>query len=251
VKVADDAAGKNAHEIVVEPIRDDYALRYRAWVTSRAARIAEATGGRCGYLHIPDMGPAGGIEFHRAYFWQVLEKKGFIVDARYNGGGNISSILLEKLMRKPLGWDRSRHGVARSYPYHSPMGPIVILTNECAGSDGDIFTQAVKEVNLGPVIGTRTWGGTVGIDTAKDLVDGGMTTQPEYAHWFNGTKWAVENGGVAPDIEVQIDPGQWMRGEDPQLERAIAEWKARAEKAPDLPPDLGPVPNFGFKPPGA
>jgi tricorn protease len=245
--VADDAAGNGSREVSVTPIGDDKYLRYRAWVDANRAKVAEATDGRIGYLHIPDMGLPGAVEFHRNFLWQVQEKKGFVIDNRFNGGGNISGILIAKLLRQIVGYTASRWShTPRTYPYHAPMGPIVVLTNENAGSDGDIFSQAVKATGLGPLIGMRTWGGVVGIDRAKDLVDGGFTTQPEYAFWFHGVRWSVENHGVDPDIEVDRTPGDALHDRDPQLDRAIAEVMSALEKGDPIPPDLGPTPDLRY-----
>jgi tricorn protease len=208
--------------VTVKTLRNESALRYREWVGRNARRVEEATGGKIGYLHVPDMGTEGLIEFHRYYLSQT-NKKGLIVDVRYNGGGNVSSILLEKLMRRPLGYDVRRWGTPEAYPPHAIGGPVVAITNEFAGSDGDIFCHSFKLLKIGPLIGKRTWGGVIGIDHRFNLVDGGRTTQPQYAFWFTDVHWRVENYGVDPDIEVDFDPGAHLRGEDPQLERAIAE----------------------------
>ena len=248
--VADDAAGANSREVSVAPMGDETYVRYRAWVDGNRARVAAATDGRIGYLHIPDMGLAGAVEFHRNFLWQVTQKRGFVIDNRFNGGGNISGILLAKLLRQVVGYTASRWShEPRTYPYHAPLGPIVVLTNENAGSDGDIFSQAVKATGLGPLIGMRTWGGVVGIDRAKDLVDGGYTTQPEYAFWFHGVGWSVENHGVEPDIVVDRSPADAFRGADPQLDRAISEVMTALEKADPVPPDLGPRPNLSLPKP--
>ncbi len=244
LRLAASADGADARDVTVTPTRDETLLRYRAWVDDNERRVSEASDGRVGYIHIPNMGPWGATEFHRTFLWQVIQKRALVVDARYNGGGNISAILLAKLMRPIIGWTFTRYGGARTYPSHAPLGPIVVLTNENAGSDGDIFSQAVKSVSLGPLIGMRTWGGVVGIDMAKTLVDGGQTSQPEYAFWFPGVGWSVENHGVEPDIEVDLTPADALRGADPQLDRAIHEVLTRLEATPPVPPDPGPLPNL-------
>ena len=151
-------------------------------------------------------------------------------------------------MYKRQGWDRSRFGRPGTYPSHAPRGPVVVLTNENAGSDGDMFSQATKASGLGPLIGMRTWGGVVGIDLAKDLVDGGLTTQPEYATWFPDVRWGVENHGVEPDIEVDRTPADAIAGRDPQLDRAIEEVLRLLETNPGTPPDFGPYPNLRWPP---
>ncbi len=243
--VADDAAGANARDVVVVPAAEDWYLRYRAWVDGNREQVAAADS-RVGYTHIPNMSLEGAVEFHRNFLWQVPSKKAWVIDARYNGGGNISGILLAKLARKIVGWTHSRYGTPRTYPNDAPRGPIVVLTNENAGSDGDIFSQAVKSVGLGPLIGMRTWGGVVGIDMSKDLVDGGLTSQPEYAFWFPETGWSVENHGVEPDIVVDRTPGDAFHDRDPQLERAISEVLERLSAMPEVPPDPGPRPDLSW-----
>lgn len=229
------AAESKPRKVIVKTLYSEYPLRYRAWVERNAARVAEATGNKIGYLHIPDMGTQGLIEFHRYYLAQS-NKLGLIVDVRYNGGGNVSQLLLEKLIRRPLGYDVKRWGAPDPYPEHAMRGPIVTLTNEHAGSDGDIFCHSFKLLKIGPLIGKRTWGGVIGIDRRYNLADGGRTTQPQYSFWFADVKWQVENYGVEPDIEVDFDPNAHLRGDDPQLERAIAEaLRLLKEKGAELP----------------
>jgi tricorn protease len=176
-----------------------------------------------GYVHIPDMGPFGFSEFFRSYRNEV-HHDGLIVDVRYNGGGHVSQILLEKLLRKRIGYDQARWQKRPfTYPEDAPAGPMVALTNEYAGSDGDMFSHAFKLLGLGPLIGTRTWGGVVGIWPQHALVDGTVTTQPEFGTWFQDVGWDVENHGTDPDIEVVIRPQDHAAGKDPQMERALAE----------------------------
>jgi tricorn protease len=206
--------------IVVPTLADERPLRYRDWVVANRQRVREATHGRAGYLHVPDMMAKGWSEFHRSYLAEV-EKDALVVDARYNGGGHVSGLVLEKLARRRLGWDVPRRGAPISYPDEAPGGPLVLLTNELAGSDGDIFTHGFKLLKLGPVVGARTWGGVIGIDINQPLVDGSVTTQPEFAFWFEDVGWGVENRGTEPDEEVIIRPQDYVAGRDPQLERAI------------------------------
>lgn len=206
--------------VVVPTLSDEHPLRYRDWVTTNRERVREATAGRVGYIHIPDMGPSGWSEFHRSYVAEI-ERDALVVDVRFNGGGHVSGLILEKLARRRIGWDVPRRGAPVSYPEDAPAGPIVAITNEYAGSDGDIFTHGFKLLRLGPVVGTRTWGGVIGIDIHQPLVDGSVTTQPEYAFWFEDVGWAVENYGSDPDEEVLFYPQDYVAGRDPQLERAI------------------------------
>jgi tricorn protease len=204
----------------VRTLRDETPLRYREWVEGNRRRVHEATEGRVGYLHIPNMGPLGYAEFHRG-FLQEFDRQGLVVDVRYNGGGHVSGLLLEKLARRRLGYDISRWGSPLPYPLEAPRGPMVALTNESAGSDGDIFCHAFKLLKLGPLVGKRTWGGVIGIWPRHRLVDGSLTTQPEFAFWFEDVGWGVENYGTDPDVRVEIAPQDYAAGRDPQLDKAI------------------------------
>lgn len=210
----------SSRTITVKTLAGETVARYRDWVEANRAKVLEATGGRVGYLHIPDMSPRGYAEFHRYYAVEV-EKEALIVDVRYNGGGHVSALLLEKLLRKRLGYNVPRWGKPESYPSDSMMGPIVALTNEYAGSDGDIFSHCFKLMKLGTLIGKRTWGGVIGIWPRHALVDGSLTSQPEFSFWFNDVGWDVENYGTDPDITVEISPSDWVQGKDPQLEKGI------------------------------
>ncbi len=216
---APDSAPRQA---TVKLLYNEYQLRYRDWVERNLKLVEERTGGQIGYLHIPDMGTRGLIEFHRYYLAQT-GKQGLIVDVRYNGGGNVSFMLMEKLLRRPLGYDVKRWGTPEPYPQHAVRGPLVALTNEFAGSDGDIFCHSFKLLKIGPLIGKRTWGGVIGIDMKYTLADGGRTTQPQYSFWFMDVEWRVENYGVEPDVIVDNEPQAHLQDKDPQLERGIAE----------------------------
>jgi tricorn protease len=215
-----DADGSNVRHVTVTTLKSDMPARYREWVEKNRRFVHEQSNGRTGYIHIPDMGPRGYSEFHRYYSLEA-ERESVIIDVRYNGGGHVSSLILEKLNRKPLGFDFSRWGVPVPYPPESVLGPIVAITNEHAGSDGDMFSHAFKMLKLGPLIGKRTWGGVIGISPRHRLVDGSVTTQPEYSFWFKDVGWGVENYGTDPDIDVDITPQDYSKGRDIQLERAI------------------------------
>ncbi|MBY0501502.1 MAG: PDZ domain-containing protein [Alphaproteobacteria bacterium] len=213
---------KKAKFIAVRALSSQTPARYRDWVEQNRAYVHEKSKGRIGYIHIPDMKAPGFAEFHRGFLVE-LDRDGLIVDIRFNGGGNVSSLLLEKLSRKRLGYDQTRWYGSMPYPLESPMGPMVALINEYAGSDGDIFSHSFKTLKLGPLIGKRTWGGVVGMWLRYNLIDGGATTQPEFSFWFHDVGWAVENYGVDPDIEVEITPQDYEKGVDPQLDRGIKE----------------------------
>jgi tricorn protease len=229
--------------VVVKALTHEYALRYRDWVETNRARVHEASGGRVGYVHVPDMGPYGYSEFHR-YFLSEVDHDGLIVDVRWNGGGHVSQLILEKLARRRIGYGTQRWAQPESYPSDAPMGPMVAITNEYAGSDGDIFSHCFKLYELGPLVGKRTWGGVVGIWPRHSLVDGTLTTQPEFAFWFTDVGWGVENYGTDPDIEVEIRPQDHAAGIDPQLDRALAEVMKAVRKSKPAKPDMKRRPNI-------
>ena len=232
--------------VVVKTLKDETMLRYRDWVESNREQVHEASEGRAGYLHIPDMMGWGYSEFNRGWLSEV-ERDGLVVDVRFNRGGNVSQLLLQRLLRKRMGFRVTRWSEPAGFPYESPTGPMVCLTNENAGSDGDIFSHTFKLHGLGPLIGTRTWGGVVGIWPQQSLVDGTVTTQPQFGTWFQDVGYTVENYGTDPDIEVVISPQDHAAGRDPQLERGISELLTRIEAAEPLRPDFGPEPSV--KPP--
>jgi tricorn protease len=229
--------------ILVKALASEAALRYRAWVEANRRLVHERTGERIGYLHIPDMGPWGFSEFHRGYLSE-FDRKGLIVDVRYNRGGHVSSLLLEKLARKRVGYDAPRYGSLVPYPPESVGGPIVAMTNQFAGSDGDIFSHCFKLYGLGPLVGKRTWGGVVGIEPYHHLVDGTLTTQPEFSFWFADVGWRVENYGTDPDYDVDIAPHDYRDGNDPQLDLALQLMERALEGYTEVRPDLSTRPSL-------
>jgi tricorn protease len=230
------AAGAQ-RRIAVVPIRDEERLRYQDWVNANRRTVREASDGKFGYLHIPDMMANGWAQLHRDLDTETA-LDGLIVDVRRNRGGHTSQLVAELIGRKVTGWSMPRGEKPRTYPHHAPRGPVIILADEFAGSDGDIITQVSKLRGIGPVIGTRTWGGVVGIDNRFTLADGTGVTQPRYATWFGGgVGWSVENRGVAPDIEVTFPPHAYAARRDPQLESGITALKEMVQELPtDRPP---------------
>ncbi|WP_371496973.1 PDZ domain-containing protein [Kitasatospora sp. NBC_00374] len=232
--------GTGERHPVVVPLADEEALRYHDWVAGRRAATRELSGGRLGYLHVPDMASPGWAQLHRDLKVE-MSKEGVVVDLRENRGGHTSQLIIEKLNRRIIGWAPARDlANPSSYPDDAPRGPVVAVADEFSGSDGDIVNAAIQALGIGPVVGTRTWGGVIGIDSKYTLVDGTGVTQPKYAFWLEGYGWGVENHGVDPDVEVPIAPHQWAAGQDPQLAEAVrialaslAETPAR--KPPALP----------------
>lgn len=241
-----DHTTKETRHVTVKTLRSSTASYYRDWVNKNREHVHKKTNGRVGYVHIPDMGVQGFSEFHRGYLAES-DREGLVIDVRFNGGGSVSPLLLEKLARRRLGYDITRWHGTIPYPEDSPAGPMVALTNEYAGSDGDIFSHSFKMMKLGPLIGKRTWGGVIGIWPRYSLIDGAMTTQPEFSFWFKDVGWAVENYGVDPDIEVEYEPQDYQAGKDPQLDRGIAEVLKIMERTPEEFPDVAAKPSLRRK----
>jgi len=234
-------------QVLVTTLADEVPARYREWVERNRSWVHERSQGRVGYLHLPDMMADGFAEFHR-YFGAECDRDALIVDLRYNRGGHVSELLLEKVARKRIAYNVPRWGRTTPYPEESAAGPVVALCNEHAGSDGDIFAHGFKLMGIGPLVGTRTWGGVIGIWPRTLLVDGTETTQPEYSFWFRDVGWGVENHGTEPNIEVDNAPQDAAAGRDRQLETALATALDLAKgRQPQLPrmqqrPNLAPPP---------
>ena len=239
-----DADGKNNRDITVKTIPNLSSLRYRDWVEKNRTYVHRKTRNKVGYVHIPDMSPWGYSEFHR-YWLSELQYDSLIVDVRFNGGGHVSQLILEKLARKIIGYDIPRWSRTESYPSDSFAGSIIAITNEYAGSDGDIFSHSFKLMKLGKLIGKRTWGGVIGIWPRNLLVDGTITTQPEFSFWFKDVGWGVENYGTDVDIEVDITPKDYAKGIDTQLDRGIKEILNELKKNPVVKPKFDNKPNLG------
>lgn len=238
-----EAAGTR-RRIAVVPVPDEERLRYQDWVGANRRIVRDASGGSFGYLHIPDMVARGWSQLHRDLESETA-KDALVVDVRGNRGGHTSQLVAELIGRRVNAWSLPRGQQPETYPAHAPRGPVVILADEFAGSDGDIITQVSKQRAIGPVIGTRTWGGVIGIDGRFQLADGTAVTQPRYAFWFTGgIGWAVENYGVEPDIEVPFPPHAYAAGDDPQLEHGVGVLKEMVSELPtDRPPKLADYPS--------
>jgi tricorn protease len=232
-----------ARRVAVVPLTDERPLRYQDWVAKRREVVRELSGGRCGYLHIPDMGGSGWAQFNRDLRMEV-SRPALIVDVRGNAGGHISELVIEKLTRSILGWDLTRDAQPVSYTSNAPRGPVVALADEATSSDGDMITAAFKLLRLGPVVGQRTWGGVVGMTGRHRLGDGTVITVPMNAAWFDAYGWSVENRGVAPDLEALRTPLDWAEGRHAQLDDAVRLALELLETTPPAtPPDLGGVPD--------
>ena len=239
--VNDKPSTEGARTISYRPITEEANLIYLDWVSRNRKMVDEISGGKVGYLHVPDMGGPGIREFIKWYYPQ-LKKEGLIIDVRANGGGNVSRMLIERLQRKPLATQFGRTIQEPAlYPDGTFIGPMVTLLNENSSSDGDIFPAMFREAGLGPLIGKRSWGGTVGITNRGQLIDGGTVNVPEFGFANLKGEWIIEGHGVDPDIEVENDPKSVIQGRDPQLERGVAEvmkkLKAKPVEWPKRPAD--------------
>jgi tricorn protease len=240
LKVNSQADEKGSREVVVIPIENEQQLYYYTMVQENIEKVDKASGGRVGYIHIPDMGVPGLNEFVKHYYPQ-LRKKALIIDVRGNGGGSVSPMIVERLRREIVMYEMSRDTIARPDPDGLLLGPKVCLINEFSASDGDIFPYRFKQYGLGKIIGKRTWGGVVGIRGSLPLLDGGQLMKPEFAPFgLDGKTWVIEGVGVEPDIYVDNDPAKEFAGIDEQLNKAIEvileELKTKEIKIPPVPP---------------
>jgi len=238
------ASDKDTRSILVKPIDDESELYYYEWVHENIRKVNEASNGQIGYIHIPDMGPKGLNEFVK-YFYPQMRKKALIIDDRGNGGGNVSAMIIERLRREISMMQMGRNNIGDPTPGAMMLGPMVCLINGYSASDGDLFPYQFKKHNLGKLIGTRTWGGVVGIRGSLPFIDGGDLRKPEFAHYnAEGTDWIIEGHGVDPDIEISNDPALEYQGTDQQLNKAI---EVLLEDIRNNPKDYPKVPPFPDK----
>ncbi len=247
LRVAKDAAGKEAREVSVVPIDDESDLRYRAWVEDNRRTVDRLSGGKLAYLHLPDTGSDGFTSFNR-YFFPQTEKLGIVVDERFNHGGFLADYVVDFLNRPIKSLLLTREGADTRSPGGAIFGPKAMLINEMSGSGGDALPWYFRKAGLGKLVGTRTWGGLVGIYDYPPLLDGGSVTAPRVAIYGLDGKWEVENQGVPPDIEVERTPAECRDGADPQLARAVAILLDDLAKNPPPTYRRPPFPNYQKKP---
>jgi len=224
VSVNDVPSLDGARDIIVEPIGSEGQLRSWAWIEDNRRKVDELSGGRLAYVYVPNTGQGGYTYFNRMYFAQQ-DRQGAVIDERNNGGGSAADYIVDVLNRDLTGYFNSRAGDRK--PWTQPMaglwGPKVMIINERAGSGGDLMPYLFRFHDVGPLVGTRTWGGLVGTWDTPPLLDGGRFVAPRGGFFDVNGEWAVEATGVAPDIEVRNDPAEVIAGGDPQLEAAVAE----------------------------
>lgn len=243
IKVGPNPDGKDAREVTVVPVASEFTLRNRAWEEDNRRKVEKMSGGKLAYVHVPDTATGGWINFNRYYFSQV-GKEGAVIDERYNHGGQVADYIIDMLERPLRNCAISREGEKFCSPLAQIYGPKTMVINEMSGSGGDALPWMFKQDKIGPLVGTRTWGGLVGIYGYPSLLDGGFVTSPRVAIYGLHGQWEVENHGIAPDIEVENDPASVAGGHDPQLERAVQVTMEELKKHPVVIPDHPPYPNY-------
>jgi Uncharacterized protein related to the periplasmic component of the Tol biopolymer transport system len=220
LKIASSASGKGARTVYVKPVADESNLAYYEWVQTNIEKVDKLSGGQIGYIHIPDMSTEG-LDMFTKLFYTQLDKKALIVDDRMNGGGNVSPMILERLQREVYRINMYRNGGNQPVPNETFYGPKVCLIDKYSSSDGDLFPYGFRQLGLGPLIGTRSWGGIVGISGSRQFVDGQDMRTPFFTSYSTDGEWIIEGHGVDPDIVVDINPFEDWLGKDAQLEKAV------------------------------
>jgi tricorn protease len=229
-------------QVVVEPTSSEFRLRNLAWIESNRLKVQEATSNRAGYIYVPDTGRNGQNELVRQFTPQ-RDKEALIIDERFNSGGQVPDRFIE-LLKRPIYnyWARRDHHDWQT-PFVSHTGPKVMLINGWSGSGGDAFPYYFRKAGLGPLVGTRTWGGLIGISGNPQLIDGGSVTAPTFGFWNTDGNWEVEGYGVAPDYNIENAPHEMVAGRDPQLEKAVEVILGMLEKQPPIKPRKPPYPD--------
>lgn len=233
---------QGSREVLVQTIGSESGLRYYAWIEANRKKVEQATGGRAGYIYVPSTAVDGQTELYRQFRGQY-HKQALVIDERWNSGGQIPDRFVELLGRKVTNYWGVRDGPDWTTPFIAHSGPKVMLANGWSGSGGDCFPWLFQQQGLGPIIGTRTWGGLIGMTGAPQLIDGGSVTVPTFSIYDTNGKWIIEGHGVEPDIPVEDNPAQMQNGADPQLERAIQEILKQLETKPPKAPLRPAYPN--------
>ena len=243
LRVGPNLDGKDSREVTVVPVESEENLRHLAWIESNRRRVDQATGGRIAYVHVPNTAGGGYTSFNR-YFFSQVGKQGAIIDERFNEGGQLADYIIEYLRRPMMSKVVTREGHDWSSPSEAIYGPKVMIINEMSGSGGDALPWYFRKAGIGPLIGKKTWGGLVGIGGYPELIDGGRVTAPRAAIYGLNGDWEVENKGVAPDVEVDLEPAAWRAGHDAQLEKAIEVVMQQLKEHPLPEIKRPPYPNY-------
>jgi len=243
LRVGADPSGANARDVSVVPVANELGLRNLAWIEENRRKVDVMSGGKLAYVYLPDTGQGGFTSFNRYFFAQV-DKQGVILDERYNGGGQVADYMIDVLNRPLLSYNAFRYGAIQKTPSGSIPGPKVMIINEAAGSGGDMLPWMFRYTKAGTLVGKRTWGGLIGIIGFPPLMDGGFVTAPNVRIFSPNGEWIAENTGIAPDVEVEVDPKVVASGHDPQLERAVSIALEQLQKTPPPPPHQPPYPNY-------
>ncbi len=246
LKVGPQADGTGARDVTVVPLASESNLRYLAWIEGNRRKVDTMTGGKLAYVHLPDTAAGGFTNFNRYYFAQ-LDRQGAVIDERFNGGGSAADYIVDALRKPVQNYWAAREGMDATTPAGVLQGPKVMIVNEFAGSGGDLMPWLFRRMKIGPLVGKRTWGGLVGIGGYPTLVDGGSVTAPHFGFYSPESQWEVENHGVAPDIEMDLDPAEWRKGRDTQLEKAVELAMAELAKNPPKKVNRPAYPNYHKK----
>jgi tricorn protease len=220
LKVGPNPDGSGSRDVTVVPVENETGLRNLAWIEGNRRKVDELSHGKLAYVYLPNTAGAGYTNFNRYYFAQV-GKEGAVLDERFNGGGDLADYIIDYLRRPVQSLVLTREGDTYTEPQEAIYGPKTMIINEFAGSGGDAMPWYFRKAGVGPLVGTRTWGGLVGIGNYPQLMDGGGVTAPRWAIYGTQGEWEVENHGIAPDVEVELDPKLVRAGHDPQLEKAV------------------------------
>ena len=243
LRVGPDPSGANAREVTVTPVASEQPLRNLAWIEGNRRQVDKLSGGKLAYVYMPDTAQGGLTSFNR-YFFAQTDKQGVILDERYNGGGQVADYIIDVLNRPLLSWNLFRYGTVQRTPAGSIQGPKVMITNEFAGSGGDMMPWMFHYTKTGTLVGKRTWGGLIGVLGFPTLMDGGTVTAPNVRIFSPTGDWIAENKGVPPDVEVELDPKSVSEGHDPQLERAVSIALVKLKENPPPVPHQPPYPDY-------
>jgi tricorn protease len=243
IRVGPDPSGTGSREMTVVPVASEQTLRHQAWIEANRRKVDQMSGGKLAYVYLPDTAVGGLTNFNRYYFAQT-DKEGAVIDERFNSGGQAADYIINAMNRPLQGWWSPRYGAIYRTPAAAIFGPKVMIINEFAGSGGDMMPWMFRATKTGQLVGKRTWGGLVGISLYPTLMDGGNVTAPNFGFFNPAGEWDVENKGVAPDVEVEMDPKAVKEGKDPQLERAVAIALEQLKQHPVPQPKRPPYPNY-------